>query len=123
MLRNTVLATMPAIVLAASAAGASELNGAQIIEMLTGNSIVHPDFGCAHYPREGRTVHYLDGSILEGDWSVRGDIYYSNGQCGLTGCRVTGAFPEIVFRRLDGRYVQPAQIVKGNYCKRDGVIS
>ena len=94
-----------------------------ISDVLVGNSIIHPDFGCVHYPDSRRSLIYVGDMRREGEWSVRGGLFYSSGQCGKIGCRVTGSIPNIVFERLDGGYTQSAMVMKGDYCKKDGIIS
>lgn len=84
-------------------AGASGLSSTRIGKMLSGNSIIHPAFGCVHYRPNGTTLQVSrSGTTLEGRWRVRGDVYYSSGECGRTGCRLVGQYPNLVFRRLDG---------------------
>lgn len=106
-----------------SPAAAAELTGPQIVDVLLGNSIVHPEFGCAHY-RDARTsVQVQNGEERLTNWSVTGNLYRSSGQCGEIGCTLSGTFPAYIFRRTDGGYSQPVIVVKGNYCRKDGTIS
>lgn len=102
---------------------AGELDGAGIRDLLTGNSIVHPDFGCVFYSDASTSVSYVEGQEIAGQWSVKGNLYFSSGQCGEIGCILDGANQDYVFRRLDGQYTQPVVVIEGNYCRKDGVIS
>lgn len=113
----------PAFLALSLPAGAAELDGGGIRSLLTGNSIIHPDFGCVHYPDASTSVSYSGGQEFTGAWSVKGNLYFSSGQCGEIGCILEGNAPEYVFRRVDGQYSQPVVIMKGNYCRKDGVIS
>ncbi|MEC9343518.1 MAG: hypothetical protein VYD64_06700, partial [Pseudomonadota bacterium] len=96
----------------------------RIGRLLGGNSIIHPRFGCAYYRPDGTKTQYLrSGDRLEGRWHVQDDIYYSDGQCGGTGCRLIGQYPNLTFRRLDGNYQQPVIVIHGNYCEKNGLLS
>lgn len=103
---------------------AGDLTGVQILDALTGNSITSPDFGCVFYSRYGKTVA-TDGTGIfsTGEWSIEGDLYFSSGSCGTRGCTLSGDFPDLVFQRIDGRYVQPATVIKGNFCEKNVIIS
>ena len=103
--------------------GVQELAGEQIRNTLAGNSIVHPDFGCMFYRPDGKTDMYFQEQLEHGTWEVRGDLYYSSGQCGEIGCHLSGTYPELIFRRIDGDYEQPVILILGNHCKKDGIVS
>jgi hypothetical protein len=121
---KAILTVAAACLFAASSAHGGELSGNQIREILTGNSIVSPDFGCVHYQPGGGTMSVDQaGNLNSGRWGVRGDLYTSSGRCGEAGCAVSGAYPDITFRSLDGDYVQPVVVIKGNFCEKNAVIS
>lgn len=103
---------------------AAGLSGSELKSLLAGNSIVHPDFGCVFFEPDGtmRVVN-RSGEVAAGKWAVRGDLYFSSGQCGVTGCSVSGRFPSFTFRREDGGYEQPVIMIHGNYCEKDGIVS
>ena len=102
----------------------SVLNGEQIRQTLSGNSIIHPDIGCVYYRPDGTTRIVGQGGLYSnGKWGVRGDLYYSSGQCGTTGCRLTGSYPSFTFQRTDGGYAQKVMLIRGNYCEKDGILS
>lgn len=121
-MRRVILAGM-AIALFGSAASAADLAGVQIRELLSGNSIVDAAFGCVYFKPDGTTLAVSGGDIYTGIWSVAGDLYRSNGNCGKIGCRLSGGFPSTVFRRIDGGYVQPATVVRGNFCEKNVLVS
>lgn len=103
---------------------AAGLSGGELRSVLEGNSIVHPDFGCVFFGPDGSTrVVSRSGDVAIGTWAIRGDLYYSSGQCGTTGCSVSGRFPSFTFRREDGGYEQPVILIRGNYCEKDGIVS
>ncbi len=105
-------------------ANASGLSSTRIGKILSGNSIVHPVFGCLFYRPDGTTLQVArSGATLEGRWRVRGDVYFSSGQCGRAGCHLVGQYPNLVFRRLDGGYEQPAHLILGNHCEKNGLFS
>lgn len=105
-------------------AGSDEMSGDRLTKLLSGNSVIHPEFGCLFYRPDGTTLTVTqDGQKLDGRWSVRGDLYYSSGQCGEIGCSLTGAFPSFTFRRQDGGYEQPVMLILGNHCEKDGIVS
>jgi len=114
-----LLAALPATLAAA------ELKGEEMRSTLTGNSIVNPDFGCVFYQADGTTriVGQAGGEVAIGNWAVKGDLYYSSGQCGLAGCSLSGDYPDFTFRRTDGGYEQPVILIRGNHCEKDGIIS
>lgn len=102
----------------------ADLADSRIARLLVGNSIVHQNFGCAFYRPDGTMVQYSrSGESREGKWRVRDDVYYSSGQCGRSGCWLTGYFPNLVFKRLDGAYEQPVIVILGNYCEKNGLFS
>lgn len=110
--------------MAGTAAAAQELNGARIRQLLSGNSIIHPGFGCVFFRRDGTARIVGQGGVAgEQRWEVRDDLYYSTGQCGIVGCRLTGEYPSFTFRRTDGGYEQPVILVRGNHCEKNGIIS
>lgn len=113
-----------ALMLVAGPTAATQLSGEQMRAVLTGNSIVHPDFGCVFYGADGsmRLVS-LAGEVATGTWEVRGDLYYSSGQCGTSGCSLDGEYPRFTFRRTDGGYEQAVVLIRGNYCDKDGIVS
>lgn len=103
---------------------AGELGGGRIRDVLAGNSIVSPDFGCVHYSLDGKTTTVdFAGNLYSGTWDIKDDLYLSSGRCGEAGCTVSGSTPNITFRSLDGEYVQPVVVVKGNFCEKNAVIS
>lgn len=107
-----------------ASAGPDQLNGDQLRRMLSGNSIINPEFGCVFYRPDGTTLTVAQGGqTAEGEWQVRGDRYYSSGQCGEIGCRLTGSFPSFTFQREDGGYEQNVILILGNYCEKDGIVS
>ena len=108
---------------AAFPALAGELDGPGIAALLEGNSIIHPDFGCVWYRDARSSVSYVGDQEIVGQWSVRGDLYHSSGQCGEIGCQLAGEGDSYVFIRTDGQYRQPVLVIKGNYCRKDGIIS
>jgi hypothetical protein len=121
----------PAFVLAAvlalaPGAGSGEQRawtGEEIRHALSGNSIVHPDFGCVFFRPDGGTeMHYQDMTD-RGFWEIRNNLYISSGRCGEVGCKLSGAYPELKFRRVDGEYEQDAIVILGNHCKKDGIVS
>jgi hypothetical protein len=100
------------------------LPGAEIARTLSGNSIVHPNFGCVFYRPDGTTLQVGQGGLrAEGKWEVEGDLYFSSGSCGTAGCSLAGRFPSFVFLRTDGGYRQEAIVILGNHCEKDGVVS
>ena len=104
--------------------GASELSGEEMRSILTGNSIVNPDFGCVFYAADGTTrIVGQGGDLAIGSWAWEGDLYYSSGQCGVAGCVLSGDYPAFTFRRTDGAYEQPVILIRGNYCEKDGIVS
>lgn len=120
-----ILAGAAVLFLAGSnAAVAEELSGGEIKSLLSGNSIVSPEFGCLFYSRVGKTVTIdFAGNSWEGQWSVEGDRYLSSGSCGGEGCSISASIPEITFRRADGRYNKSVRLVKGNFCEKNVVVS
>lgn len=121
-MKRLILAGATAVVFG-SGANASDLAGIQIRELLAGNSIVHPAFGCVYFNPDGSTLAVAGGQSLAGFWRVEGDLYRSSGNCGSLGCRLSGGFPSTVFRRIDGGYVQPATVVRGNHCEKNVLVS
>jgi hypothetical protein len=113
-----------ALLLGPATAGAAQLSGSEVRALLAGNSIVHPDFGCVFYLPDGSMhVVSLAGDVTTGKWAVRGDLYFSSGRCGVTGCIISGEYPSFTFRRADDGYEQPVILIRGNYCEKDGVVS
>ena len=113
-----------ATLLSGTALGADPMLETRIGKMLAGNSIIHPTFGCVFYGKDGTTLQFGQGiEPIKGKWAVEGDIYYSTGQCGRSGCELIGDVPNLTFRRLDGKYEQPAILIRGNYCEKDGILS
>ncbi len=107
-----------------ASAGAGQLSGAQMRTILSGNSIIHPNFGCLFFLPDGSTRQVnQSGDLTTGRWTVRDDTYYSTGQCGTTGCSISGEYPSLTFRRSDGGYEQPVTVIRGNYCEKDGIVS
>ena len=103
---------------------AATLSDSEMRAALSGNSIVSPDFGCLYYDPSGKSVTVLQsGDKIDGRWIIRDGLYYSNGQCGLTGCTLDGEWPSLTFNRTDGGYSQPVIVIKGNYCEKDGIVS
>ena len=103
---------------------ANARDGESIRHLLSGNSIVHPNFGCAFYRPDGTTLQVgRSGLSVEGRWRVRSGLYYSTGMCGGLGCRITIHYPSLTFRRVDGKYEQPALLIRGNYCEKNGLFS
>ncbi len=103
---------------------ASDLDGGQIRQMLSGNSIVSPTFGCLFYDPRGKTTTVdLSGDMTSGTWAVNGKLYISSGRCGLAGCTISGTYPDIIYRSLDGQYVLPVTVIKGNFCQKNVVVS
>jgi hypothetical protein len=108
----------------ANGANATELRGSEIKSLLSGNSIVSPEFGCLFYSRVGKTVTIdFAGNSYVGKWSVEGDRYLSSGSCGGKGCSISVSLPELTFKREDGRYSKSFKLVKGNYCEKNVVVS
>ncbi len=103
---------------------ASQLSGPRIEKTLSGNSVIHPDFGCVYFDPKGITkIITRNGSVRQGRWGVLGDLYYSNASCSIQGCKLTGKYPNFVFERTDGGYAQPVMLVPGNHCDQDATIS
>jgi hypothetical protein len=123
-MRKSLLGAAALLLAASNAAMAGELSGGEIQSLLSGNSIVSPEFGCLFYSRIGKTVTIdFSGNSYSGQWSVEGDRYHSSGSCGGKGCTISGTFPDITFRRDDGRYNRSVRLVKGNFCEKNVVIS
>jgi hypothetical protein len=123
-MRKSLIGAAALLLAASNAAMAGELSGGEIQSLLSGNSIVSPEFGCLFYSRIGKTVTIdFAGNSYSGSWSVEGDRYLSSGSCGGKGCTISGTFPDITFRRDDGRYNRSVRLVKGNYCEKNVVIS
>jgi hypothetical protein len=123
-MRKSLLGAAALLLAASNAAMAGELSGGEIQSLLSGNSIVSPEFGCLFYSRIGKTVTIdFAGNSYVGNWSVEGDRYHSSGSCGGKGCSISGTFPDITFRRDDGRYNRSVRLVKGNYCEKNVVLS
>lgn len=120
-----VTATLAAFAPSAPSAGAAggSWTSEEIRHALAGNSIVHPDFGCVFFRPDGGTEIRFQESLATGFWEVRDDLYFSSGRCGEVGCRLTGVYPELKFRRVDGEYEQDAIVILGNHCKRDAAVS
>ena len=102
---------------------AGDRSGAEIRRLLSGNTITSTEFGCIYFSSTGRTVLVdFAGQTQGGSWSVAGDLYFSSGSCGETGCRVLGDVPEITFVRIDGGFRQTVTLLPGNQCEKDAVI-
>ncbi len=123
--RYKMLSCVVAFALALSfVSPALALTGEEIRALLSGNSIVSPDFGCLHFKPDGTTFQVYNGGIVaDGIWGVRGDVYTSSGSCGTIGCTLDAKVPIVVFNRVDGGYNQSAQLVEGNFCEKNGIIS
>ncbi|MEZ5800656.1 MAG: hypothetical protein R3D29_09530 [Nitratireductor sp.] len=103
---------------------AAVLSEPEMRSVLSGNSIISPDFGCVYYDPSGKSVSVIrSGEKFDGRWIIKDGLYYSNGQCGLTGCTLDGEWPSFTFNRTDGGYTQPVIVIKGNYCEKDGIVS
>ncbi len=103
---------------------AADMDGKQIRQTLSGNSIVSPSFGCLYYSPDGKTSTVnSSGDMFAGTWGINGNLYISSGRCGLAGCHVSGEYPEITYRSIDGEYVLPVTVVKGNFCQKNVVVS
>ncbi|MCG6858341.1 MAG: hypothetical protein LJE67_09760 [Salaquimonas sp.] len=124
LLRVLLPVSMAAAAVLAPCAFADDASQTRIGKLLAGNSIIHPNFGCAYYRPDGTMTQYgRSGQTIEGKWQVRGDTYFSSGQCGREGCQITGQYPNFTFRRLDGEYSQPVILIRGNYCEKNGIFS
>ncbi len=123
-MRNMLAGAVALILGLGGTAMAEELSGGEIKSLLSGNSIVSPEFGCLFYSRVGKTVTIdFAGNSFVGQWSVEGDRYLSSGSCGGKGCSISASVPEITFRRDDGRFNTSVRLVKGNYCEKNVVVS
>ena len=122
-MRCTVAAFLAIIAVLPAPAVAGDRSGADIRKMLSGNTITSPEFGCIYFSGTGRTVLVdFAGQSQGGTWSVAGDLYFSSGSCGETGCRILGDVPEITFVRTDGGFRQTVTLLPGNQCEKDAVI-
>ncbi|MFZ1815300.1 MAG: hypothetical protein WBO55_18315 [Rhizobiaceae bacterium] len=107
-----------------SVALSGTLDGAGIRSVLEGNSMVHPNFGCVFLQKDGTFTHVAQsGEKSRGDWGVRGELYTSSGQCGSSGCQLSGTWPEYTFNRIGGGYSQTVIVIQGNHCEKDGIVS
>lgn len=114
-----ISAAAVALALGTGSAGAADPG-----KLLTGNSAIHPAFGCLYFRDDGVTVQLpRGGEPRHGRWGAMEGLYYSSGQCGTIGCKIEGEFPELVFKRVDGGYKQPAMIVPGNHCEKNAVFT
>lgn len=97
---------------------AAELSGPEIGEALTGNSVKHPVFGCLHYATPNAGIRVVaDGRSRQFFWWIRGDRYFSTGECGKRkGCSVTRRDNVLEYISRDGRYRQKAILQSGNRC-------
>lgn len=93
-------------------------------KLLSGHSAMHPAFGCLYFRDDGVTIQLpRGGEPREGRWGAKEGLYYSSGQCGTIGCKIEGKYPELIFKRVDGGYKQPAMLVPGNHCSKNATFT
>lgn len=94
-----------------------------IRDLLLGNSITNPRFGCLFYKDENTAEYYLNGKNLSYSWSVVDDLYVSGSNCGASGCKIEKAGDILTYTALDRNYSISVKLHQGNFCDGDLVSS
>lgn len=96
---------------------------ASIRDLLLGNSITNPRFGCLFYRDEKTAEYFLNGNNLSYAWSVVDNLYVSGSNCGATGCEIKQMGDQLTFSAVEIDYSITAKLHKGNYCDGNLVSS
>lgn len=106
---------------ASSAAHADE--GQSIKELLLGNSIKNPAFGCIFYRDEETAESFFNGIDQSYPWSVVGNRYVSGSRCGSSGCKIITNGNQVTFEAIESDYSMTVQLFKGNQCNQEVISS